>query len=49
MNKTDKDGPLPPFTKEPNPLDKQVGGGHYKKWKIQPLEFVEANKFFEFF
>ena len=29
MNKTDKDGPLPPFTQEPNPLDKQIGGGHY--------------------
>ena len=34
----------PFFTQEPNPLDKQVGGSHYKKWKIQPLEFVEANK-----
>ena len=44
MNKTDKDGPLPPFTQEPNPLDRQIGGGHYKKWTIQPLEFVEANK-----
>jgi hypothetical protein len=34
----------PFFTQEPNPLDKQVGGSHYKRWKIQPLEFVEANK-----
>lgn len=39
MVKTDS----PFFTKEPNPLDTQVGGAHYKKWKIQPLEFVEAN------
>ena len=38
----DLDNPL--FHKHPNPLDKQVGGGHYKDWKIQPLEFVEANK-----
>ena len=34
----------PFFMKEPNPLDNQVGGIHYKKWKIQPLEFVNANK-----
>ena len=34
----------PMFHKHPNPLDNQVGGGHYKDWKIQPLEFVEANK-----
>ena len=37
------DAESPFFTKEPNPLDTQVGGGHYKKWKIQPLEFVELN------
>jgi len=36
----------PFFTPQPNPLDKQVGGSHYKKWKIQPLEFVEANKLY---
>jgi hypothetical protein len=24
-------------------LDKQVGGDHYKKFKIQPLEFILAN------
>ena len=34
----------PFFTPQPNPLNKQVGGSHYKRWKIQPLEFVEANK-----
>lgn len=25
-------------------LDMQVAGGHYKKFKIQPIEFVHANK-----
>lgn len=25
------------------PLDIQVGGGHYKEFKIQPLEFTMAN------
>jgi hypothetical protein len=24
-------------------LDVQVGGGHYKDFKIQPVEFIEAN------
>lgn len=24
-------------------LDKQVGGGHYKKMAIQPVEFIEKN------
>jgi hypothetical protein len=30
-------------------LDVQVGGGHYKECKIQPVEFIEANdiKFLE--
>jgi hypothetical protein len=27
-----------------NPLDKQVGGNHYKDLKIQPIEFTLANK-----
>lgn len=26
-----------------NPLDTQVGGGHYKDLKIQPVEFIHAN------
>lgn len=26
-----------------NPLDTQVGGGHYKDFKIQPVEFFHAN------
>ena len=25
-------------------LDKQVGGRHYKDFKIQPIEFITANK-----
>ena len=27
-----------------NPLDHQVGGGHYKQFKIQPVEFIHVNK-----
>ncbi|MBE9542560.1 MAG: DUF3310 domain-containing protein [Proteobacteria bacterium] len=27
-----------------NPLNKQVGGGHYKDFKIQPIEFCQANE-----
>lgn len=26
-----------------NPLDVQEGGDHYKKWKIQPVEFSMVN------
>ena len=26
-----------------NPLDTQIGGDHYKRMKIQPLEFILAN------
>jgi len=26
-----------------NPLDVQVGGGHYKNFKIQPIEYILAN------
>ena len=26
-----------------NPLDKQVAGDHYKKLKIQPIEYIHAN------
>ena len=29
---------------ELSPLDSQVGGGHYKLFKIQPIEFTMANK-----
>lgn len=26
-----------------SPLDRQEGGDHYKKWKIQPVEFSMVN------
>jgi Protein of unknwon function (DUF3310) len=26
-----------------DPLDTQVGGNHYKHYKIQPIEFIHAN------
>lgn len=29
--------------KTSTPLDTQVGGDHYKKFKIQPVEFIHAN------
>jgi len=37
-----------PFTIKPagelnNPLDQQIGGSHYKDFKIQPIEFIIAN------
>ena len=25
------------------PQDKQIGGSHYKKFKIQPYEFISKN------
>ena len=28
----------------PSPLNKQVGGSHYKDQAIQPIEFIHANK-----
>ncbi len=28
---------------EANALDKQVGGDHYKRLPIQPIEFIHAN------
>jgi hypothetical protein len=27
-----------------SPLDSQVGGGHYKDFAIQPVEFIHANR-----
>jgi hypothetical protein len=32
-----------PESKE-NPLDVQVGGGHYKALEIQPVQYIHANK-----
>lgn len=28
----------------PDALDEQVGGGHYKDYPIQPVQFIHANK-----
>ena len=25
-------------------MDKQIGGDHYKQFKIEPIEFIEKNK-----
>lgn len=30
-------------TDENSPLDKQVGGNHYKDLHIQPVEYIHAN------
>ena len=27
-----------------NPLNKQIGGKHYKVWKKQPVKFIRENK-----
>lgn len=27
----------------PSALDVQIGGGHYKKWAIQPVEYCHRN------
>ena len=36
--------PVPVVTgTAPAPLDKQVGGSHYKQFKIQPIEFAAVN------
>lgn len=32
-----------PSRSEPSALEVQVGGGHYKDMKIQPVEFIHAN------
>ena len=32
-----------PFADTPNPLEKQVGGNHYKKYAIQPAEYCYVN------
>lgn len=30
-------------TENANPLNEQVGGDHYKKCRIQPVEYIHAN------
>ncbi len=32
------------FAREESALDAQVGGSHYKDFKIQPTEFCQVNK-----
>lgn len=32
------------MSNEQNALDVQVGGDHYKKLKIQPIEYIHANQ-----
>lgn len=41
-----KEKPLPLIdrTKKQTALDTQVGGNHYKSFKIQPVEFCQINK-----
>ena len=36
--------PIIPSTVKPSALATQVGGDHYVKRKIQPIEFIHANK-----
>jgi len=33
-----------PTETQTNPLDTQIGGGHYKDFPIQPIEFCMVNK-----
>jgi hypothetical protein len=32
------------FPKPADPLDKQVGGDHYKRFPIQPVEYIRKNE-----
>lgn len=36
-------GPNPETLSSRNPLEVQVAGDHYKKLKIQPIEYIHAN------
>lgn len=36
--------PAPATAQPQRALDTQVGGAHYKKYKIQPIEYAHANK-----
>ena len=33
----------PPENNKPQALETQIGGSHYKKLKIQPVEYIMAN------
>jgi hypothetical protein len=37
-------GSYVPFPEKPKALDVQIGGGHYKSYAIQPVEFIHKNK-----
>lgn len=34
---------LKPHTATQRAIDKQIGGNHYKEYKIQPIEFIVKN------
>jgi hypothetical protein len=38
------EGSICTVEKNSNPLDIQIGGSHYKQYKIQPIEYMFANK-----
>ena len=39
-----KSSSLKPHRATESATDKQIGGNHYKQYKIQPIEFIVANK-----
>jgi len=39
-----KSSKLKPHRATERATDKQIGGNHYKQYKIQPIEFIVANK-----
>ena len=39
-----KSSSLKPHRATESATDKQIGGSHYKGYKIQPIEFIVANK-----
>jgi hypothetical protein len=39
-----KKGALKAHRSDLKATDRQIGGNHYKKFKIQPIEFITANK-----
>lgn len=39
-----KSSSLKPHRATESATDKQIGGNHYKGYKIQPIEFIVANK-----
>ena len=38
-----KEEAMSDLPKDPRALDVQIGGGHYKDMKIQPVEYIHAN------